>query len=191
MTGKASFLGQFMTNAAQVGSVIPSSPFLTRKMLPPAIPWHKLERIAELGPGTGVFTRYLQLRRSGSSELVLFEKNKTFREALERQYPGLPIIEDALHLEDTVKETGRPFDLIVSGLPFANFPNELQERLFRTIHEALAPNGTFIAFQYTLLLRRKFQAHFPRMDTGHTWLNVPPAWVFTCRKRSERRAGNA
>ncbi|TMV45244.1 phospholipid methyltransferase [Paenibacillus mesophilus] len=180
---KVSFLGEFLSNAAQVGSVVPSSRFLTRKMFPPTIPWHKLERIAELGPGTGVFTRYLQTRRSGSSELVLFEQNETFRTELMRQYPMIPILDDALRLGEAVEESGRPFDLIVSGLPFANFPDQLQERLFRTIHDALSNNGTFIAFQYTLLLRKSFQAHFPSMETGYTWMNVPPAWVFKCKKR--------
>ncbi|MDF2716610.1 MAG: phospholipid methyltransferase [Paenibacillus sp.] len=184
-----SFLGEFLSNAAQVGSVVPSSRFLTRKMLPPTIPWHKLDRIAELGPGTGVFTRYLQHRRNDSSELVLFEQNEIFRTDLKRQYPMLPIMDDALRLGEAVQESGRPFDLIVSGLPFANFSDELQQRLFRTIHDALANNGTFIAFQYTLLLRRTFRTHFPSMETGYTWMNVPPAWVFKCKKKVEQRTG--
>ncbi|GAA3405892.1 class I SAM-dependent methyltransferase [Paenibacillus hodogayensis] len=180
---KASFIGEFMANAGQVGSVLPSSRFLTGKMLPPAIPWHKLKRIAELGPGTGVFTRQIEQRRSSSSELVLFEKNESFRLGLNRQYPHLSIVDDALRLEENVRERGCPFDLIVSGLPFANFSRDLREKLFDAIHASLADKGTFVAFQYTPLLKGSFQSRFPSMDTGYTWLNVPPAWVFKCQKR--------
>ncbi|MEK8128423.1 phospholipid methyltransferase [Paenibacillus filicis] len=179
---KPSFFGEFLSHASQVGSIIPSSPWLTRYMLPPALPWHKMRRIAELGPGTGVFTKHIQLQRSSASQLYLFEQNDSFRTDLAVRYPQLPILEDALQLAEVVQETGRPFDLIVSGLPFANFPIELRERLFHSIHEALAPNGIFLAFQYTLLLRKQFEAYFSVVDTGYTWMNIPPAWVFKCKK---------
>ncbi|RKN86414.1 class I SAM-dependent methyltransferase [Paenibacillus ginsengarvi] len=180
---KVSFLGEFLTNTAQVGSVIPSSNFLARKMLPPTVPWHKLQMIAELGPGTGVFTRHIEEKRSGTSRFILFEKNEAFRQNLQHRYPDLTILDDALKLGTVVKETGRPFDLIISGLPFANFPPHLQHELLRTIHDALAPDGTFVAFQYTLLLKKKFQEHFPSFELGYTWMNVPPAWVFKCKRR--------
>jgi phospholipid N-methyltransferase len=177
-----SIFGQFIRHSGQVGSLVPSSGFLTRKMLPPSLPWHKMAQIAELGPGTGVFTRYIKQHMDPRSRLFLFEQNESFRENLNIQFPGIPILNDALRLGEIVKETGRPFDLIVSGLPFANFSSELKERLFLSIESALASNGTFIAFQYTLLLKKNFQTHFPSIETGHTWMNVPPAWVFKCKK---------
>ncbi|MNI01774.1 hypothetical protein D3C73_546280 [compost metagenome] len=155
-------------NSGQVGSIIPSSRFLTRTMLPVTIPWHKMNQIAELGPGTGVFTHYIQENRSAQSRVFLFEQTEKFRRDLEQRFPEFTVLGDGLKLGETVKETGRKFDLIVSGLPFANFSNELQESLFQSIHDALAINGTFVAFQYTLLLKRKFQAHFLLEDTGYT-----------------------
>jgi len=182
---KPSFFGQFLIHSGQVGSILPSSRFLIRKMLPVTIPWHKMEQIAELGPGTGVFTRYIQQNMAPRSRLYLFEKNEKFRKDLEQRFPAFAVLGDGLGLDKIVKETGRPFDLIVSGLPFANFSEELQERLFLSIHDSLADAGIFVAFQYTLLLRRKFQARFSLMDTGHTWMNVPPAWVFKCKKRRD------
>lgn len=178
----ASFFNEFLANAAQVGSIVPSSIFLTYKMMPPTLPWHKMDTIAELGPGTGVFTRYIEEKRKPSSRFYLFEQNDRFRQQLRQCYPHVPIMDDALRLGEVVRETGRPFDLIVSGLPFANFPAELQEQLFLSIHEALADSGTFVAFQYTLLLKKKFCDHFPVMDIGYTVMNVPPAWVFRCQK---------
>ncbi|WP_028550581.1 class I SAM-dependent methyltransferase [Paenibacillus sp. UNC451MF] len=183
---KPSFLGEFLVNSGQVGSVIPSSGFLIRKMLPVTLPWHKMNQIAELGPGTGVFTEYIQRHRNASSQLVLFEQNEAFRSDLARRYPELTLMDDALRLGEIVKETGKPFDLIVSGLPFANFSYELKEQLFDAIQDALAEKGTFVAFQYTLLLKEHFRMRFPRMDTGYTWMNIPPAWVFKCKKRSSR-----
>lgn len=183
---RPSIFGQFLRHSGQVGSLVPSSPFLIRTMLPPALPWHKMAQIAELGPGTGVFTRYIKRHIAPQSRLFLFEQNEAFRENLAVRFPGLPILDDALRLGDVVKETGRPFDLIVSGLPFANFSSELKEKLLLSISNALASHGTFIAFQYTLLLKKDFQAYFPSVETGHTWLNVPPAWVFKCKKTAMR-----
>ncbi|UVI27572.1 class I SAM-dependent methyltransferase [Paenibacillus spongiae] len=180
---KPSFLGEFLADSLHVGSVVPSSDFLTRKMLPVTIPWRKINRIAELGPGTGVFTKYVERERSPNSRFYLFERNEAFRNVLKRKFPELAILDDALRLGEVVQETGLKFDLIISGLPFANFDSSLQELLFHDIYNAMADNGTFVAFQYTPLLRRKFQAHFPIVDAGYTWLNVPPAWVFRCRKR--------
>ncbi|MCM3271242.1 class I SAM-dependent methyltransferase [Paenibacillus elgii] len=185
---KAMFLSQFLIHSRQVGSVAPSSGFLARKMLPATTPWHKMHQIAELGPGTGVFTAYLEQYRGPQSTLYLFEKNETFRSTLQMRFPQLPIVDDALRLVEIVQATGRPFDLIVSGLPFANFPSELQERLFRTIHQALAPRGVFVAFQYSLLLKRKFAQHFRTLDIGYTWMNVPPAWVFKCVRLEQKSA---
>ncbi|TDF95042.1 class I SAM-dependent methyltransferase [Paenibacillus piri] len=180
---KPSFFGQFLKHSGQVGSVVPSSGFLIRKMLPAALPWHKMVQIAELGPGTGVFTRYIQKQMNTQSRLYLFEQNEQFRNDLERRFPQFQVLDDALKLGEVVRQTGRPFDLIVSGLPFANFSGELQVRLFQSIHDALADNGTFVAFQYTLLLQKQFQKYFVAVDRGYTWMNIPPAWVFKCKKR--------
>jgi phospholipid N-methyltransferase len=177
------FLGEFLKNSGQTGSIIPSSRFLIRKMLPDSLPWNSLQQIAELGPGTGVFTQYLQQKKHPDSRLYLFEKNENFRQFLRQRFPELPVFDEALQLGSVVQETGRPFDLIVSGLPFANFPDELREKLFRAIHDALADDGTFVAFQYTPLLLKKFKNHFLLTDIGYTLLNIPPAWVFRCAKQ--------
>ncbi|WP_239616661.1 class I SAM-dependent methyltransferase [Cohnella mopanensis] len=176
------FFNEFLQHSDQVGNVIPSTGFLVRKMLPPAVPWHKIEQIAELGPGKGMFTRHIERERRASSRLFLFEKNDRFRDNLKIRFPRLQVLDDALKLGNVVYETGKPFDLIVSALPFANYPLELQANLFRVIHDALAANGTFIALQYTLRLQCKFEAFFPVMEMGYTWMNFPPAWVFKCKK---------
>ena len=180
---KPSFIREFLSHAGQVGSIIPSSPFLTRKMLPITIPWYKMRQIAELGPGTGVFTQSIQQQMPAHSQLYLFEANGNFREMLARRFPSCYLLEDALQLGEAVNTSGRPFDLIVSGLPFANFTETIRNRIFDAIHESLTPNGIFVAFQYTLLLRPQFQTHFSMIDIGYTLLNVPPAWVFKCKKR--------
>ena len=180
---KPAFFSEFLGDSMHVGSVIPSSDFLTRKMLPVSLPWHKMKQLAELGPGTGVFTKHIEHRRSRTSRFYLFERNQTFRKGLQLRYPDLIIRDDALQLSEIVNETGRKFDLIVSGLPFANFNACLQEELFSAIRSALADHGTFVAFQYTPLLWNRFQAHFPKVDAGYTLMNVPPAWVFRCNKK--------
>lgn len=50
------FLRRFVGAPRQVGSVIPSSPYLTRAVLD-KIDWSQVRNVAELGAGTGVFTQ--------------------------------------------------------------------------------------------------------------------------------------
>jgi phosphatidylethanolamine/phosphatidyl-N-methylethanolamine N-methyltransferase len=51
---KKSFIKQFWAEKKMVGSMTPSSRFLTQKMLK-NIDFKKVKLIVELGPGTGVF----------------------------------------------------------------------------------------------------------------------------------------
>ena len=67
-----------------VGSVIPSSRFLSKKMLQP-IDFKRAKVIIELGPGTGVFTKELVLQKHPNCQFVVIELNDAFFEDLKNE----------------------------------------------------------------------------------------------------------
>jgi phospholipid N-methyltransferase len=75
----------------------------------------------------------------------------------------------------------------VSGLPWAAFPEALQDQLLDTIADVLRPGGRLVTFAYLqgVLLpagakfKRKLKQRFRRVSTTRTvWLNLPPAFVY-------------
>ena len=95
-----------------------------------------------------------------------------------------------------------PYDFIVSGLPFANFPAEFVEQLLNAMFGLLAPGGRLTYFEYIYMrpLRKLVSGRSERkrlmdldlvlssfltrhrMSRDSVLLNVPPAWVQHLRK---------
>ena len=74
---RRSFLREFFKANRMVGSVLPSSRFLSSKMLAP-IDFSKSKVVVELGPGTGVFTKALLKAMPQDSQLLVIELNEAF-----------------------------------------------------------------------------------------------------------------
>ena len=74
---RRSFLREFFKANRMVGSVLPSSRFLSGKMLAP-IDFSKSKVVVELGPGTGVFTKALLKAMPQDSQLLVIELNEAF-----------------------------------------------------------------------------------------------------------------
>lgn len=93
--------------------------------------------------------------------------------------------DEALKLQEYMSKAGiGKADAIISGLPFANFPAELRTGILDEVQSALAPGGLFITFQYSLQLKAELQTRFQRVETTFTPLNIPPAFIYTCRDGS-------
>ncbi len=86
MTSETFFMQKFITQPKKIGSITPSSSFLTRRMLED-LPWQKLETIVELGAGTGVFSDYIAQNKRKSCQVLLIEQDAKMREALQARYP--------------------------------------------------------------------------------------------------------
>ena len=80
---KTFFLKNFLKNWKEVGSITPSSRFLTKKMLE-SIDFSKADTIVELGPGTGVFTKEILIRMKSNAKLIILETNHQFSENLKK-----------------------------------------------------------------------------------------------------------
>ena len=177
------FLKSFLQSPKHVGSIIPSSRFLANHMVNQAS-WPTPKAIAELGAGTGAITRYIHQQVQDSTKVLVFEMNDTMRNNLQNAYPEFSCYPDAARLVESMKKEGvQQLDYIFSGLPFFNFESDLRHTLVDQIHKALKPGGLFIAFQYSLQMKKTLSEHFIIEKVDFVPLNIPPAFVYVCRKK--------
>ncbi|MEK7949821.1 class I SAM-dependent methyltransferase [Luteolibacter soli] len=175
------FLQKFLSAPLSTGSIVPSSRHLTKAMLKP-INWENSRHIAELGAGTGVFTREIRRRRDPRCQVYIFERDEALRERLQVEIPDFSFHPDArdIHLLPREEDSAPLLDGIISGLPFANFPTSLRDQILDNVKAALKPDGKFIAFQYSLRLKSRLEKRFEKVSTSLVTLNVPPAFVHVC-----------
>ncbi|WP_022728852.1 class I SAM-dependent methyltransferase [Fodinicurvata sediminis] len=178
------FLKSFITSPKAVGSVVPSSRYLVNVIVS-GIDWSSLGSIAELGAGTGVVTKAIDRQRSPDSEFLVFECDAYMRAALERRYDSVAVHDDAFDLRKVMESRGLSgLDCIVSGVPFVNFSQEDRTFLLQEIHDLLNPGGIFVALQFSRNIRSYLKSMYAEMNTTHVWANVPPAYVYHCRRDS-------
>ena len=81
-------------------------------------------------------------------------------------------------------------DYIISGLPWANMPINVQEAILSAVLAALAPEGMFTTFSYVHAFwlprarrfRERLEHYFSDVKTSRiVWRNLPPAFVYRCR----------
>ncbi|MGG4342101.1 class I SAM-dependent methyltransferase [Paenibacillus lautus] len=177
------FLGRFLLSPGQIGSVAPSSKELALAMMKP-VPWGRIRTVAELGAGTGVITKQIQLAAGAETQVILFEKDPYLRGQLKERYPNYPCYTDGSHLRLFLKQEGiESLDCIISGLPFFNFPQYIRDRIVAEIVATLKKDGLFIAFQYSQQMKRQLMEHFDILDIHFVPRNFPPAFVYVCRKK--------
>lgn len=179
---KLHFLAKFIRSPRSVGSVTPSSRFLMQKMMK-RIKWEQVRTIAELGAGTGVFTRAIHQLSHPDTQVIVFEHDSEMRASVEAEFPMLHHRRDALELTSVVQELGLPnLDCIISGLPLTLFPREVRDQLMDEVVNALKPGGIYIQFQYSLYLLPELRRRFSQVEVDFVPLNAPPAFVYACHK---------
>lgn len=178
------FLKSFISSPKAVGSVVPSSRYLVNVIVA-GIDWPTLDSMAELGAGTGVVTEAIDRQRSRESEFLVFESDRSMRAALETRYDSVAVHDNALDLRKVMESRGLSgLDCIVSGLPFVNFSQADRKFLLKEFHDLLNPGGIFVALQFSRNIRPDLKALYDEMDMTHVWANVPPAFVYHCRRAS-------
>ncbi|MFX3635113.1 MAG: class I SAM-dependent methyltransferase [Candidatus Pristimantibacillus sp.] len=176
------FVYKFTRSPKYVGSVSPSSIFLAKKMVG-SIPWGQVSTVAELGAGTGAITKYLDKVIKPNTKVILFEKDDDLRNKLAQRYSDYSIYKDAGNLKKSIMLEGvEQLDCIISGLPFFNFRQSMREQLLEEIVSALRPGGLFITFQYSQQMKRQLSQYFNIEHIDWVSLNIPPAFVYVCRK---------
>jgi len=178
----AMFFRRWLANPLQMGSVVPSSAALCRRIVR-----HTMrapdEIVLELGAGTGVVSR--ALRRGGvpADRLVVVEIDQAMAAHLRALLPGTQVIEgDARSLPDLLpcRWHGR-VGTVICGIPLVLLPRAEQRRFIDAI-DAVAPGQGFLHFSYCVTSPLPFRRH--RLEARReawTPLNFPPAsvWRYT------------
>lgn len=185
MSEKKNFRKQFWKDRKMVGSMTPSSRFLTHKMLE-NIDFKSARVLVELGPGTGVFTEEIISRMDNDCVLLVFEVNDSFYEDLFARIKDerVHLVHDSAEKIDDYLQKYQldKADVVISSLPLAVFSNELRKNILAAAESSLKPTGKYIQFQYSLQAKSGLKKLYKNVDITFTPFNFPPAFVYTCSK---------
>jgi phosphatidylethanolamine/phosphatidyl-N-methylethanolamine N-methyltransferase len=177
----AMFLRRWLMNPLQMGSVVPSSAALCRRIVAQA-DWSAGKAVLELGAGTGVVSRALLEAGVPPEQLIVVEIVRDMAAHLRDVLPGVHVIEgDARDLPSLVpvRWQGR-IGSVVCGIPLVLLPLAEQRRFIEAI-EAVAPRRGFLHYScITSPLPWRRHALAARREAW-TPLNFPPAsvWRYT------------
>ena len=180
------FVRDVMRRPTQMGAIAPSSKALARAMVDEA-QLAPGQHVAELGAGTGVFTREI-VTRFPDLPLAVFEPGAELVVALRAEFPRAHVTERLAHeLPDFVDALGFPrVDRVVSGLPWAIFPLEVQTAILDAVVSRMPADGRLVTFQYlhsqvmpgAAVLNRLLAERFATVTpSAAVWANLPPAFV--------------
>jgi phospholipid N-methyltransferase len=167
-----------------LGSIIPSSRFLIKQLLQP-IDWEKARVIVEYGPGVGGITAEILRRMRPDARLIAIETNPEFVSFLRKS-----LVDERFHVAEAsaaaVKEILQQLgyskaDYIISGIPLGSLPQPIRQDIIRNTCEALAPDGSFLVYQFTTRALPDLRRIFGYVKRKFEPLNVLPAHLFFCQ----------
>ena len=184
------FIGAYLRNPVSVGAILPSSPALALEMIR-GIDLSEASTVVELGPGTGAFTRFILDQLGPRTDFFALELDRKSVMGLMRRFPGLDVYHDsAERVGYYLAARGRKqVDCVISGLPWASFKPDLQDRIMEAVLGSLAPGGVFTTFGYVhsrivpnaQRYTRYIRERFARVQASAVvWRNLPPAIVYRC-----------
>jgi phospholipid N-methyltransferase len=154
-----------------------------------------------LGAGTGAITRALLDQLSPDAILLVFEINPRFSDCLRRDIsdPRMILINSsAENLDTELHRRGiQQVDAVISSLGLAFMSDLERQALFQRLSPFLHQKSVFTQFQYIhglqlaggrlcrLNLRLLLNRYFGSVHSRIIWRNLPPAYVFTCRARTQ------
>lgn len=176
------FFKRWLANPLEMGSIIPSSPALCRRVVAQTRCGPD-EIVLELGAGTGVVSRALLDSGFPPEQLALVEIVPEMADWLQRALPRTNVIcGDARELPEILPKAWRGrIGTVICGIPLVLLPLAEQKR-FTGAMQAVAPGRGFLHYSYCVTsplpwkklgLRAKREAWTPR--------NLPPAsvWRYT------------
>ena len=186
------FLREFLRAPTRIGAVAPSSRRLAEALTAP-VPERGDPVVVELGPGTGSCTGVIQNRLAGRGRHLAIELSPTLANLIAGRHPAVEVITgNATECRSLMAERGATAaDVVVSGLPWASFPHDLQHGALDAVCDVLAPGGAFTTFAYVFAaqtpparrFRQLLRDRFEEVVMGRTVLaNLPPAFVYYARR---------
>ncbi len=179
------FFRGFLRSPEQVGSIIPSSRFLERRIVNLS-GLDAADTVVELGPGTGGTTRAILEAMRPEARLLTIELDPQFSSILKnfgdsRLYPHTG---SAAELPDILVQYGLAApDVVISGIPFSTMPCEIGNAVLEAVRDSLAPGGRFVAYQFRGHVGRMGRPILGEPEVELEMLNVPPMRFYCWRKR--------
>lgn len=187
-----SFAKRYFAHPDEVGAIAATSRAVAEVVCEAAhVP--EAGSVVELGPGDGAITGIVLEHMKADAKFFAIEISPEFCDAMAIRYPNVIVYNDsAEHIAKYLAENDlSDCDAVVSGLPWASFPHELQVTLLDALYEAMAPGARFTTYTYLfspyLKKGRRFRAmleeRFGEISaTPLVWGNVPPAFVYVAQK---------
>lgn len=181
-TGARLFFRRWLANPLQMGSVVPSSGALCRRIVGQV---HRSadEAVLELGAGTGVISRALLASGVPADRLLVVEIVPSMTDHLRALLPGAHVVQgDARCLPDLLPRQwqGR-IGSVVCGIPLVLLPLAEQRRFIDAI-DRVAPGRGFLHYSYCVTSPLPHRKHglIARREAW-TSRNFPPAsvWRYT------------
>ena len=182
--GTLLFLRRWLANPLQMGSVVPSSPSLCRRVVQ-QVRLAPGESVLELGAGTGVISRALIAGGVAPGQMMTVEIVPSMADHLRAILPGVTVVNgDARRLPDLLPASvqGR-IGTVICGIPLVLLPLAEQRRFIDAI-EAVAPGKGFLHYSYCVTSPLPWRKHgLEARREAWTPLNFPPAsvWRYTPR----------
>lgn len=175
----ALFFRRWMANPLQMGSVVPSSPALCRRIAA-QVARGPGEAVLELGAGTGVVSRALLDAGVPPERLLVVEIVPDMADHLRGALPGVEVLcGDAFDLGRVLPERwhGR-IGTAICGVPLVLLPIAEQRRFVEAV-EAVAPGRGFLLYTYCITspLPHRALGLAARREAWTPW-NLPPASVW-------------
>lgn len=173
---RLAFFKGFLRGPRDVGSVIPSSRFLERRMIRMA-GVSTADSVIELGPGTGGTTHAILDAMPADSTLLAVELDALFAD-LVRGFDDKRLIVhhgSAENLRELIHTHRlKPPRAILSGIPFSTMPVDVGTRIIEAIRDVLAPGGCFVAYQFRGAVAERARPILGEPEVEAEWINVPP-----------------
>lgn len=176
------FLARWMRNPLQMGSIVPSSPELGRRIA--ALTQRAADEwVVELGAGTGAVSRALLAAGIPAARLGVVEIVPEMADHLGEGLPGVDVFRgDAFELPAVLPAAmhGR-IGTVICGIPLVLLPLAQQRRFVEAV-EAVAPGRGFLLYTYCITSPLPWQqlGLVARREAWTPW-NLPPASVWSYR----------
>jgi phospholipid N-methyltransferase len=178
------FARNFFRHPRMLGSIIPSSRFLTRQLLQP-VHWGRARVLVEYGPGVGNITQEVLRHMRPDAKLVAIEMNADFVSHLNSTIsdPRLQVVQgSAADVDLILKRLGLTrADYIIAGIPFSTIAPAERAKILRKSAAVLAPGGAFLLYQFSGRILAELRGVFGYVGRQFQPLNVLPAHLFICQ----------
>jgi len=192
MSDAIAFLRNFIRQPGTIGAIAPSSHALA-EMMTQSVDWNSTKTAIEYGPGTGVFTERIAKSVRPGTKFFAIEQSPDLAERTRTRVPSVTVYQDSVAnvVEICRRESVEQVDAVLCGLPWASFPESLQQECFDAMLQVLRPGGTFATFAYWqglllpagLRFRARLKRTFAEVKHSPTvFMNLPPAFVYRCKR---------